>query len=131
MGLVLLGLAVLLAAGAVVVAVLVAGGGEDAAVVNTHTAEAGEPTLISVSGYAYQALAGDDLARFQESLRGRFHVEQRDVFRRDATPSSVTSASAGPVTVWWPRTARSPSSSLPDESTRTTWTPASSPRMTW
>lgn len=64
----LLGLAVLLAAGAVVAAVVVAGGGEDTAVVNTHTVEAGEPALISVPGYAYEDLTGDDLAFFDEQL---------------------------------------------------------------
>ena len=63
----LLGLAVLVAAGAVVAAVVVAGG-EDTAVVNTHTAEAGEPALISVPGYAYEDLTGDDLATFEEDI---------------------------------------------------------------
>ena len=64
---ILLGLAVMLAAWAVVAAVL-AGGGEDTAVVNTHTAEAGEPALVSVPRYAYENLTGDDLAYWQDEM---------------------------------------------------------------
>ena len=39
-----------------------------AAVANTHTAQAGEPALISVPGYAYEDLTGNDLALYQQDV---------------------------------------------------------------
>ena len=74
---ILLGLAAMLAAWAVVA--VLAGGGEDTAVVNTHTAEAGEPALISVPGYAYEDLTGDDLAGYQADIVSAYTTGNEEI----------------------------------------------------
>jgi len=66
--LILGGLALLLAIG-VGTFFFLSGGEEESAVVNDHTAEAGEPALISVPGYSYENPATSIAADFDGSMQ--------------------------------------------------------------